>query len=79
MTKSVRRDATKKTETPEESETSKKSEAAQHARAEQPTSDRDTWDGLDESGLESFPASDAPASWAGRDIVPPNAEKSAEP
>ncbi|MDB4986609.1 MAG: hypothetical protein JWN04_1787, partial [Myxococcaceae bacterium] len=28
------------------------------------------WDQTDESSSESFPASDAPTSWAGRDIPP---------
>jgi hypothetical protein len=32
------------------------------------------WDIIDEHAWESFPASDAPASWAGRDIAPQDRE-----
>lgn len=32
------------------------------------------WDIIDENAWESFPASDAPGSWAGRDIPPDERE-----
>jgi hypothetical protein len=36
------------------------------------------WDIIDEHAWESFPASDAPASWAGRDISPADREAAEE-
>jgi hypothetical protein len=36
------------------------------------------WDIIDEHAWESFPASDAPSSWAGRDISPDEREAQAE-
>lgn len=36
------------------------------------------WDIIDEHAWESFPASDAPSSWAGRDIAPEEQEKQAD-
>lgn len=39
------------------------------------TGDEKRWDIIDEQSWESFPGSDAPASWAGKDIAPQDREK----
>ena len=36
------------------------------------------WDVIDEQSWESFPGSDAPSSWAGRDIPPDERDAEAE-
>ena len=40
--------------------------------------DRAAWDRIDEAGWESFPASDAPSSWAGTDREPKQPRAEAE-
>ena len=40
--------------------------------------DKKKWDLIDENAWESFPASDPPASWAGRDIPPDEREAQAD-
>jgi hypothetical protein len=37
--------------------------------------DNKKWDIIDEQSWESFPGSDAPAAWAGKDIAPQDREK----
>lgn len=37
--------------------------------------DKKKWDIIDEQSWESFPGSDSPASWAGKDIAPQDREK----
>ncbi|MDB4976485.1 MAG: hypothetical protein JWN48_4826 [Myxococcaceae bacterium] len=49
-----------------------KNESAKNERAKTQTKQQDD---IDEASAESFPASDAPTSWAGRDI-PPDERKS---
>jgi hypothetical protein len=39
---------------------------------------KNKWDVIDENAWESFPASDAPANWAGRDIAPAERQAAAE-
>lgn len=36
------------------------------------------WDIIDEHAWESFPASDSPSSWAGRDLTPEELEERAK-
>jgi len=63
-----RRMTTKQTpNTPNKADTQKKAA---------PRDPNKTWDGVDEQSDESFPASDAPHSWAGRDIPPDERKKS---
>lgn len=38
--------------------------------SQRPPKEEGRWDGVDEASWESFPASDAPGTWAGPDLPP---------
>ncbi len=46
----------------------------QALQGEQPNVPQKMWDIIDERAWESFPASDPPATWAGRDLTPEERE-----
>jgi hypothetical protein len=52
--------------------------AKRSAKAEDKGEGKKAWDIIDEHAWESFPASDPPASWAGRDISPQEREAQGE-
>ena len=47
----------------------KRADSPTHLKTDK-TGDKRQWDLIDEHAWESYPASDPPASWAGRDIPP---------